>query len=989
MILKNEKNRSKQSIERSILFGLFFLITSFTFFSLFSTSEKITSTSSQSIYCDAEQVEGENFISGRHQFGNANTRSKEQARSGQYSSKLVPKQTPQYGFSYVLRQFQPGESFIASVWRYQPQLSAGTLVVMWGEQSKFYKQEQQFTLREKNGWEKLEIRFTIPFKAPPDSISIHVFNNSANEVFFDDLEIKSLGHWTSEQYKPKVVKLKIPEKGMKKLQEKRQQAFQAGILESEEKDWAKAELLDTTGSIPIKIRLKGDWLDHLQGDKWSFRVKVKSTYSWNRFQSFSLHTPAARYFLHEWLLHQLWRKEGVLSPRYEFVELQINGKSLGIYALEEHFEKQLLESDGRREGPILKFSEDGFWATNKRQLNEYGFIRYGTEHSGAKFENAPIEGFQQNRTLRDSNLSRQFQAGQELLWHFRNGTKKASVLFDLEKLARYYAISDLFNAYHGIIWHNQRFYYNPVINKLEPIGFDGFGGPPEEQFSFLGAGALNIQKLTSNSIFSFLFQEEEFVRLYLQNLYQFTKKEYLINFWNEIYPQWQAMLTYLQLEFPEYQPTFRDILNDASYIHSLLLPYQEGSLQAHTQWKNEKEKQVQINNVHNLPIEIIGLDSTIVLPSKPSRILQSRLKKKGKIVDYNAIRFLEQGALKSQSTLQNERRLLVPKNTKQIFFKVLGIDSVFSTIISPFPSPQVKRKKIVNSGKKPLANSTAYYQKGRLVHFNTGQHLIKQNLIIPANHKVLIEAGTKLNLVNGASIISYSPIHFVGTAASPVHIYSSDKTGSIAVFQTKEKSVLKHVVFERLNTLQKENWNLTGAVSFYEADVDLYHCAFKNNYCEDALNIIRSNFTIQQCKFTDIYFDAIDIDFSKGEIKKTSCQKVGNDGFDFSGSVVNIYDCAIAKCADKGISVGEESDVTVFSTQVQEAPIAFASKDLSLLYLKDVQVTNCDQVFVAFQKKPEYGGAKIIVESYEAEQIRRLHQISEGSFLQLEDRVIR
>ena len=43
----------------------------------------------------------------------------------------------------------------------------------------------------------------------------------------------------------------------------------------------------------------------------------------------------------------------MLAVRYLFVDVTINGGSKGIYALEEHFEKYLIEAAGHREGDRL------------------------------------------------------------------------------------------------------------------------------------------------------------------------------------------------------------------------------------------------------------------------------------------------------------------------------------------------------------------------------------------------------------------------------------------------------------------------------------------------------------------------------------------------------------------------------------------------------------------------------------------------------------
>lgn len=45
------------------------------------------------------------------------------------------------------------------------------------------------------------------------------------------------------------------------------------------------------------------------------------------------------YFLYEWLFYQFWEQEDVFIICYDFVELQFNGESLGVYVYEEYFEK--------------------------------------------------------------------------------------------------------------------------------------------------------------------------------------------------------------------------------------------------------------------------------------------------------------------------------------------------------------------------------------------------------------------------------------------------------------------------------------------------------------------------------------------------------------------------------------------------------------------------------------------------------------------------
>ena len=64
----------------------------------------------------------------------------------------------------------------------------------------------------------------------------------------------------------------------------------------------------------------------------------------------------------------MFRKEDVLTTRYGFINVELNGQDLGVYAYEEHFDKLLVESNNRREGPIVKFSEEAFWFTSRISL---------------------------------------------------------------------------------------------------------------------------------------------------------------------------------------------------------------------------------------------------------------------------------------------------------------------------------------------------------------------------------------------------------------------------------------------------------------------------------------------------------------------------------------------------------------------------------------------------------------------------------------------
>ncbi|MCO6475700.1 MAG: CotH kinase family protein [Phaeodactylibacter sp.] len=952
-----------------------------------------------SVYCGAEQTRGGKLVNQGHEFGNSSLRSDAQARTGSYSCFLPASGETEFGFGFWMEAPPPGTAYRASVWRLKNPYNAGVLAVQFEGESTEYKQENIASEQDGNGWEKLEIRFSIPYGKKVERVRVYVYGGGSTEAYFDDFLIEQIAA-PAEGFQPEVLNLTLKPEAMDILQRKREEALKAGILETNANDWVEAALeSDSTGPMPVDIRLKGDWLDHLQGDKWSFRVKMKGTHAWRRMRSFSLHTPMARYFLHEWLLHQIWEKEDVLTTRYDFVELRLNGRSLGIYAYEEHFEKQVVEFRQRREGPILKFSEDGHWKAIGRQLAHHGFVHHNAEHAALSWQSAPIEAFGENDYQPGTPLYDAYREGVTLMQQFRNRQIEPGQAFDIPRLARYYAVCDLLNAYHGIAWHNQRFYYNPVTGKLEPFGFDGFGDRPQEQYTILGHGALNPQSSVSGSIFAALFLDPGFAEAYIRELYRMSSREYISPLLDTLFPAWSARLGLLQMEFPEYQPRMEDILSQALYVHSLILPFDDFSLQAYSLPPKGGKRRLQLENRHNLPLSVEGyglgklsmdypLDSALLLPAQTPREYWLRLQRDKMMRHDGQSRFLYQKALNEQAP-PAYYELEVNAGARYVFYRVPGADSLFSSPITNREPARGQTDAQALRQKAKLLAAGPYRVEGNRVAFPAGEHEITEDIVLPSGYQVLLEPGATLNLSSGAHFISFSPVFAFGTEEEPVKIYSSGSSfNGFTVMQTGEASVMKHVIFEGLNTLKEGNWELTGAVTFYEADVQFYRCVFRNNRCEDGLNIIRSEFELSHCLFADTPFDAFDSDFSKGAIKDCRFERTGNDGVDFSGSIVHVENCYLEQNEDKGVSVGEESDVTLFHTTIRNANIAVASKDLSLLFVRGLAMEDCRQGFVAYQKKPEFGGGKIVVESYTAENIKRLHAISEGSMLQLGEEVV-
>jgi hypothetical protein len=275
------------------------------------------------------------------------------------------------------------------------------------------------------------------------------------------------------------------------------------------------------------------------------------------------------------------------------------------------------------------------------------------------------------------------------------------------------------------------------------------------------------------------------------------------------------------------------------------------------------------------------------------------------------------------------------------------------------------------------------------IFIKPGIWILDRNLIIPKGFRVIGAEGTQLNLSNSAKILSHSPLQFIGSEEYPIVIQSTDGTGQgIVVMNADQASFLKFVTFNNLANPSQNDWELTGAVTFYESPVHISHSKFIGNRSEDALNIVRSEFSIDKTIFTDIFSDAVDADFSKGKITNSFFLKAGNDAIDASGSVLEIENINLDGIGDKGLSFGEICKISATDIDIKNAYIAIASKDKSETTIRGIHISNSSVGLTVYQKKPEFGPANMRVHTLQMKGVNTPYLLEEQSLLIIDNKAI-
>ena len=348
-----------------------------------------------------------------------------------------------------------------------------------------------------------------------------LFLASVIYLFRQDLIFKPYHYYRSLSANIEKITLEIPIDDFLYIDSLRNDVLKTQIVKSSHKSFVKAVLTIDDKILDVKIRLKGDQLDHYQTNPPSYRVRTLKNKTVLGTNKFSLQYFGARNFMPEWIFHKILEQHDILSLHTDVVELNVN-QNKTVCTFEEHFTHHLTDRFNRPRGPIICISEDVLW--NNGVLNDS--VKYETPKE--IYFNSPIKEFNYYAVL-DSNVRASAKA---LLNDFRNNKREISEVFDIERLAIHMAISELTNTHHGLNWHNRRFYYNPSSRRLEPIGFDGSSWHTKSDFAY-DTPSLNYLK------WSGLYVNKQFVDAYLGHLERISKESYLDDFFrqnsNEIY----------------------------------------------------------------------------------------------------------------------------------------------------------------------------------------------------------------------------------------------------------------------------------------------------------------------------------------------------------------------------------------------------------------------------------------------------------------------
>lgn len=241
------------------------------------------------------------------------------------------------------------------------------------------------------------------------------------------------------------------------------------------------------------IRQNGDRKDHVKfvenGSIQSLDVKLKDGNIINATR-FKLLIPETRYGKNEILATLILKKLGFVAPETFEVNAVINNVK-AVMLFQERAEKELLERNFRREGPIFEGDESLLWSYKNYgsfELEPLSLSRLTNDNwfkKGDKSKQIVLKSYQQLQSAYlnygISNLN-----NSNRLVVFPNFLKNKTFI-------NYHSVLIAMNGNHALRPHNRKYYYNAIEEYFEPIYYDGniLFSPPKYNTNLIGSDEIN------------------------------------------------------------------------------------------------------------------------------------------------------------------------------------------------------------------------------------------------------------------------------------------------------------------------------------------------------------------------------------------------------------------------------------------------------------------------------------------------------------------
>jgi len=722
--------------------------------------------------------------------------------------------------------------------------------------------------------------------------------------------------------------------------------------------FVKAEITYRDKKYKAKVRLKGDLTDHWTSvHRLSLRINLKGENTIFGLNEFNIQKPRTRSFPYDAVFQDTLRAVGNLASEHNYVNVNVNGSPWGVMNLESHISKEFLERNKRKDSLIVRFSnEDGwFYPANLAKESNLGIMRETKEKIIA-----PHLYYRLSDPILFSKVyggEKSFDRNKREIYTYivEERIKKRENLYDVNTYSRLLLLSKLWGEMHSIYENNNKHYFNPYNLKLEPISSDQF--PPKklldssEVFNLIGRCPNKGYAFVMNEVYRSLKNTQDYYSE-LPNNY-----EHLISKLNLLDDFFQKQHNYFPLDKTARFDNLNNNLKTASSMNQAFFKINDQCVNKFDKkllrdWKPSQyflPKHVQAFHYDDGNISIFNL-----LPDKISllgiRIDQDQFISINKeIPGHDNVSYMAYGFKSEFKDLLDDRIEVVTEYKGKIKYQKL-----YKTLVTGVENPLIR--KTPNDFEFLIQESPNNWIIPR------GDWIINSPMIVKGN--LMIEPGSRLFFNHNAYLAINGALTANGSKDEKIILTSKNNSWmGLYIYESELDSSLNNVEISNMSSISDKLLKLSGGITFYKANVNIVNSIFLSSRSEDMLNIVESEFEIHDSNMMNSYSDALDVDFSNGNINNLLVQNVGGDAIDTSGANVNLSNIKVYNVMDKGVSAGEASIISISNCEMDNVGVGIASKDgsnvkVSRCFIKKTQLA----ALMSYNKKNFYNNPSLEVE---------------------------
>jgi len=679
------------------------------------------------------------------------------------------------------------------------------------------------------------------------------------------------------------------------------------------------------------VRISGQLSDHLgvrgsSGPSLHVSLDNGALFGSTEFRLFS---PRAKNFLAEIVAALIFETAGLYRPELRIVQVTLGG--LSYFALLQDFDDSRVVDYGLRSGPIYDFNEDALWAyaadyedpTMVFQTENESYSRQSRAHLAIALEGLAIL----NDSLTGSSVSGMWGTRAPIVSPHNAETGMAFGRFNL--------LAALIGGGHGLQPHNRFFTFDPFSKTLIPLWND-FNPTIFDQ---LGSRNSETEGRAHAEILRIIHREPEALQALL-----WAGEIFGPNFWASFEERWSEIVSSPLVQ------KYLDELEGADTKPHSPSPNIDSDVLAAVQHSKIFTNLLRRRILDNLRVATQAADSSLndVQELDASESSHAWGTATGDWV------FLVQATI-TDTTLDH----VASGSTVPILTCLHG---KFGIVPDSCSESAVRgnqlRELMQQSGQRPIPGSGS----ARVVFRPSGTSGLasfaseRTHWRTTAVGGLLVSPGVTVE-TSRADGVRHIDMIYLRPEARAVFL-SASLNNSILTVSVKG-SLLRRIPDEHEITRD----GLTGCLSFINSSLREVSIIVEASFCEDGIHFDSASGSIDSVYVSYALADAIDADRSVLSFGSVQVESARNDCVDFSDGVYLIESVLLRDCADKAISLGEDSTLSLWGGYAQGGA-GLVVKDGSELILEGEIIVNAPSCSQLYNKKYGFSRPNILSQGF-------------------------